>query len=80
VLAHHLAQSAPLGNAEAAARYAVAAGDAAMARLAYETASRHYGQALELAPDVIDRVAVLLRRADADAATGRDAAAWAGYG
>ena len=30
VLAHHLAQSAPLGNAEAAARYAVAAGDAAM--------------------------------------------------
>ena len=34
VLAHHLAQSAPLGNAAAAARYAVAAGDAAMARLA----------------------------------------------
>ena len=32
VLAHHLAQSAPLGNAEAAARYAVAAGDAAMGR------------------------------------------------
>ena len=79
VLAHHLAQSAPLGNAEAAARYAVAAGDAAMGRLAYETASRHYGQALDLAPHAVDRVEVLLRRADADAAAGRDAAAWAGY-
>jgi len=79
VLAHHLAQSAPLGNAEAAARYAAAAGDAAMGRLAYETASRHYGQALDLAPHAVDRVEVLLRRADADAAAGRDAAAWAGY-
>ena len=79
VLAHHLAQSAPLGNAAAAARYAVAAGDAAMARLAYEAAARHYGQALDLAPDAVDRVEVRLRRADADAATGRDARAWAGY-
>ena len=79
MLAHHLAQSALLGNAEAAARYAVAAGDAAMARLAYETASQHYGQALELAPDAIDRVEVLVRRADAEAAAGHDAAAWAGY-
>jgi hypothetical protein len=79
VLAHHLAQSAPLGNAADAARYAVAAGHAAMTRLAYETASRHYGQALELAPDALDRVEVLLRRADADAATGRDTAARVGY-
>jgi hypothetical protein len=79
VLAHHLARSASPANAEAAARYAVAAGDAARARLAYETASRHYGQALELAPDALDRVEVLMRRADADAATGRDAAAWASY-
>jgi AAA ATPase domain len=79
VLAHHLAQSAPLGNAAAAARYSVAAGHAAMTRLAYETASRHYGQALELAPDALDRVEVLLRRADADAATGRDTAARVGY-
>ena len=79
VLAHHLARSAVLGNAEAAARYAVAAGDTAMGRLAYETASQHYGQALELAPDAIDRVEVLVRRADADAATGHVAAARAGY-
>ena len=79
VLAHHLAQSAPLGNAEAAARYAVMAGDAAMERLAYETASRHYGQALDLTPHAVDRVEVLLRKADADAAAGREAAAWAGY-
>ena len=79
VLAHHFGRSAHLGNAAAAARYAVAAGDAAMARLAYETAARHYGQAIVLAADAVDRVDVLLRLADADAAAGRDASAWAGY-
>jgi AAA ATPase domain len=79
VLAHHLGRSALPGHAAAAARYAVAAGDTAMARLAYETAARHFDDALALAPATIDRIDVLLRRADADAAAGRDDAAWAGY-
>jgi hypothetical protein len=82
VLAHHFGRSAPLGNAAAAARYAIAAGDEAMASLAYETASQRYGQALaalDIEPSAGDRIAVLLRRADADAAAGHEAAAMAGY-
>ena len=82
VLAHHFGRSAPLGNAAPAARYAIAAGDEAMVSLAYETASQRYAQALaalDLDPSAGDRVAVLLSRADADAAAGRDTAAMAGY-
>lgn len=82
VLAHHFGRSAPLGNAAPAARYALAAGDEAMAALAYETAGQRYGQALaalELAPGAGDRVDVLLRRAAADAAAGHEADARAGY-
>ncbi len=79
VLAHHFGLSAPLGHAHTAARYAIAAGDAAMACLAYETAARHYGRALDLDPGTVDRIDLLLRQADADAAAGRDAAAWAAY-
>lgn len=81
-LAHHFGRSAPLGNAATAARYAVAAGDEAMAALAYETASRRFAQALamlDLDPAAGDRVAVLLARADADAAAGRDGDAAQGY-
>lgn len=81
-LAHHFGRSAPLGNAAKAARYAVAAGDEAMLALAYETASRRYTQALamlDLDPDAGDRVAVLLARGDADAATGRHADATQAY-
>jgi hypothetical protein len=81
-LAHHFGRSAPLGNAGKAVRYAVAAGDEAMAALAYETASRRYTQALaalDLDPGAGDRVAILLARADADAACGRHGDAAAGY-
>jgi hypothetical protein len=81
-LAHHYGRSAPLGNAGKAARYAVAAGDEAMASLAYETASQRYGQALaalDIDAGAADRVVVLLKRADADAASGNDGAAMAGY-
>ena len=81
-LAHHFGRSAPLGNAAKAAHYAVTAGDEAMAALAYETASRRYAQALamlDLDPTAADRVAVLLTRADADAASGRHIDAAQGY-
>ena len=81
-LAHHFGRSAPLGNAAKAAHYAVAAGDEAMRALAYETASRRYTQALamlDLDPGAGDRVAVLLARAEADAACGRHADAVRGF-
>ena len=79
VLAHHFGRERAAGQRGLAARYAVAAGDAAMARLAYETAARHFDEALALAPSAVDRIDVLLRRADADAAAGRDASAGTGY-
>ena len=61
-LAHHGVEAAPLVGAERAAGWARAAGDAALARLAYEEAAEHYGRALEVAGD---RPALLLARADA---------------
>jgi tetratricopeptide (TPR) repeat protein len=81
-LAHHFGRSAPLGNAGKATQYAIAAGDEAMAALSYETASARYAQALatlDLDPSAGDRIAVLLARADADAAVGRSADAAAAY-
>ena len=47
-LACHFCAASPVGHSETAARYATAAGDHAMAVLAYEAAATHYGQALAL--------------------------------
>jgi len=47
-LAWHFCAASPVGRSERAARYATAAGDHAMAVLAYEAAVTHYGQALAL--------------------------------
>lgn len=72
-LAHHFGRSAPLGNAEAAVRYAVEAAHEALNSGAYETASLRFAQALatlELAPDAASRVELLLGEADAEAAAG----------
>jgi DNA-binding SARP family transcriptional activator len=48
-LAHHFCQAAPTGVAPKAARYAIAAGDAAFSSVAYEDAVDHYRTALALA-------------------------------
>jgi hypothetical protein len=47
-LAHHAFHAAPLGDVQTAVRYALAAGDRAIASVGYEEAMRHYGRALEL--------------------------------
>lgn len=47
LLSHHFFRAALGGGSEKAARYAVAAGDAALRAFAYEDAARHYEQALE---------------------------------
>jgi DNA-binding SARP family transcriptional activator len=61
-LAHHGVEAVPLVGGERAAGWARAAGDAALARLAYEEAAEHYGHALEVAGE---RPELLLARADA---------------
>ncbi|MFZ0040075.1 MAG: AAA family ATPase, partial [Solirubrobacteraceae bacterium] len=54
-LAHHFTRAAPVEDAERAIRYAVRAGEAAKAMLAYEETADHYARALEVlersAPD-----------------------------
>jgi predicted ATPase len=47
-MAAHFCAASPVGRSDVAARYAAAAGDAAMAVLAYETAADLYGRALAL--------------------------------
>jgi predicted ATPase/DNA-binding CsgD family transcriptional regulator len=68
-LAYHFMQAAPAG-AERATDYARRAGDAALARFAYEEAARNYGlalQALDLrgVPDSDERCALLIAQGDA---------------
>ena len=67
-LAHHYAQSAPLGHAREAVDYSVRAGDRAAAVLAYEGAAGHYARALQLLPQTdhgpTDRCEILLRLGD----------------
>lgn len=46
-LAHHFAQAAPDGHGTKAARYALAAGRSATARLGYEEAADHYERGLD---------------------------------
>ena len=63
VLSHHFVRAAPAGTAAKAVTYAAQAADRAMAVLAYEDAGALLRQALaalDLAPDAIDRVEVLL--------------------
>ncbi len=73
-LAHHGIEAAALVGADRAAAWARAAGDAALARLAYEEAAAHYDDALEVAgprPDLLLALADALMRAgdpEADAA------------
>ncbi len=73
-LAHHGLEAAALVGTERAAGWARAAGDAALAGLAYEEAAQHYGEALELAgadPELLLACADALMRAgdpEADAA------------
>jgi len=72
-LAYHFLQAAPGGDAAAAVRYAVLAGDDAMVKLAYEDAADIYRQALsalELVPGATDRGEVLLRLGEAATAAG----------
>ena len=64
-LAHHGIEAAALVGAERAAEWARAAGDAALARLAYEEAAAHYDDALEVAGPRPDLLLALARRADA---------------
>ena len=76
-LAHHGIEAAALVGAERAAEWARAAGDAALARLAYEEAAAHYDDALEVTgprPDLLLALADALMRAgdrEADGACAR---------
>jgi hypothetical protein len=82
-LAHHYAQSAPLGDAGIAAEYAVRAGDRAARLLAYEDAARLYEGAVELeesgerSPQ--RRGEILLRLGDAHARSADSEAAQARF-
>lgn len=78
-LAHHFSRAALGGDAEKAVRYARRAGDAALARFAYEEAARHYDmalQALDLCPPAEEeRCALLTALGDALNRAGETAAA-----
>jgi class 3 adenylate cyclase/tetratricopeptide (TPR) repeat protein len=74
-LAHHFFRAAPLGESEAAVRYATGAGDRASADLAFEQAAVHYDEALEAlalqpAPAWEDRWELLLRLGEARSRAG----------
>ena len=47
-IAHHYREAAPLGTSEAAARWSIRAGDAAMRRAAYEEAAAEYERGMAL--------------------------------
>jgi DNA-binding SARP family transcriptional activator len=68
-LAHHFYEAAPTGVAPKAARYAIAAGDAAFSSVAYEDAVDHYRSALtltqsaELDEETVGRTLLMMGRA-----------------
>jgi hypothetical protein len=68
-LAHHFASSASLDRGARAMRYARAAGEQALARLAYEEAAAYFGQAIEAISfgdtEPETRIRLLLQHADA---------------
>jgi hypothetical protein len=66
-IAHHLVQSAPLGDEEAAIDHSIRAGDRAARLLAYEDAVTHFEHAFQLLPGEASeqRCEVLLRLGDA---------------
>src|SRR5262249_59660782 len=68
-LAHHFASSASLDRGAQATRYARAAGEQALARLAYEEAAGHFGQAIRSISfgdaDAGTRIRLILQHADA---------------
>jgi tetratricopeptide (TPR) repeat protein len=70
-IAHHLTQSAPIGDVEDAVAFSARAGDRAARLLAYEDAARLYGSALQLLPpgeaSSEQRCGLLLRLGDAHA-------------
>jgi tetratricopeptide (TPR) repeat protein len=70
-VAHHLTQSAPLGETEAAVAYSIRAGDRAARLLAYEEAARLYATGLQLLSleeaTSEERCRLLLRLGDARA-------------
>jgi predicted ATPase len=82
-LAHHFAQSAPLGDADIAVGYAVRAGARAARLLAYEDAARQYERALQLRVPHEDsleqRAEILLSLGDAHARSANPAASKAAY-
>ena len=68
-LAHHFASSASLDRGAKAATYARAAGEQALARLAYEEAAAYFGQAIRAIglgdADATTRIRLTLQHADA---------------
>jgi AAA ATPase domain len=66
-IAHHLVQSAPLGDEAVAIDFSIRAGDRAARLLAYEDAATHYEHALQLLPSEASeqRCEVRLRLGDA---------------
>jgi tetratricopeptide (TPR) repeat protein len=82
-LAHHFAQSAPLGDADVAVAYALRAGARAARLLAYEDAARQYERALQLdvprAESLERRGEVLLCLGDAHARAANAPAAKIAY-
>lgn len=69
-LAYHFLQAAAVGGAERAVAFARAAGDQALAQLAYEEAGRQYALALQTldltpGPDAVSRCELLLSLGDA---------------
>ncbi|MEW6155661.1 MAG: AAA family ATPase [Actinomycetota bacterium] len=73
ILAHHFVEAGPGGGAGRAVPYAVAAAEAARARLAFEDAAALYETALaslDEAPTAADRAEVLLGLGEAQAAAG----------
>lgn len=72
-LAHHFGRAAPAGTAAKAVRYAVDAAAEAMRIAGYATAASRYRQAIaaaEIAPEAGDRVALLRKLGEAQAASG----------
>ena len=80
-LAHHFALAAPVGGAERAVRYSLAAAEAAKASLAFEDAAARIATALELGvDDDEERARLELERGAAHHRAGQTAEALAAYG
>jgi DNA-binding winged helix-turn-helix (wHTH) protein/tetratricopeptide (TPR) repeat protein len=73
-IAHHFSQAAPLGHAERAIHFCVAAAKAATHQLAWEEAERHYTRALDVLPfatsDAARELELLLRLGEAEVRCG----------